>query len=83
MLYGNRFAEIVTAETARQQYLRKSPKLTEVTEIKDGFRVTLITYTTVHIEAFFETTLHAGRDGVVKVENPQTLLKRIGDGIVF
>lgn len=82
-LYGNRFADIVTAETARQPYLRKSPKLTEVTEVKDGFRVTLVTYTMVHIEAFFETTLHVGRDGVVKVETPQTLLKRIGDGIAF
>lgn len=81
-LYGNRFADIVTAGT---RGLPKPPKRTEVTEVKDGFRVTLVTYTTVHIEAFFETTLHVGRDGVVTVEAPQTLLKMVGNGngIVF
>ena len=83
MLYGNRFAECVTDETAGLSDSPKPPKLTKVTEVKDEFRVTLVTYTMVHIEAFFETTLHAGRDGVVKLEKPETVLKRIGNGNVF
>ena len=44
---------------------------------------TLVTYTRVHIKAFFERTLHVGQEGVVKVERPETVLKRIGNGIVF
>lgn len=81
-LYGNPFADIVTTG---MRGFPKSPKVTKVTEVKDGFRVNLVTYTKVHIEAFFETTLHVGRDGVVTVETPQTLLKMVGsgNGIVF
>ncbi len=84
-LFGNPFAHIVTEDTAKQERegKREPPKLTEVKELKDGFRVTLVSYTMVHIEAYFEKTLSVGRDGVVKVEKPARLLKKVGEGIVF
>lgn len=44
---------------------RTPPKLTQVTKVKDGFRVTLITYSAYHIEAFYEKVVYIGRDGIV------------------
>ena len=89
-LFGNKFAHIVTADadTEKEAHVNwptkpKPPKFTEVTELKDGFRVTLVTYTHLHIEAFFEKTVHVGRDGVVNEEKPEQILKKIGDGIRF
>jgi len=84
-LFFNRFAGIVTTDTEEQagEKKPKPPKLTEVVELKDGFRVTLVTYTIVHIEAYFEKTLHLGRDGIVNVERPGRILKEIGEGILF
>jgi hypothetical protein len=61
----------------------KPPKFTQVAELKDGFRVTLVTYTQYHIEAFLEKTVHIGRNGVVKEEKPERILKEIGAGFVF
>ncbi len=84
-LFGNPFAHIVTEDTEKQERVgkRKAPKLTEFKELRDGFRVTLVSFTMVHIEAYFEKTVHLGRDGLVKVEKPLRLLKKVGEGIVF
>jgi len=84
-LFGNRFAQIVTEDTEKQEGegKRKPPKITKIKELKDGFRVTLVTYTMVHIEAYFEKTVRVGRDGVVKVEKPERILKQVGEGILF
>jgi hypothetical protein len=62
---------------------RVPPKLTKITKVKNGYRVTLITYSRYHIEAFFEKTVLVSRNGIVTVEKPERILKKIGDGIVF
>lgn len=66
-----------------QEVTQAPPKVTQVTRLKDGFRVTLVTYTMYHIEAFFEKTVYVGRDGIVKEEKPERILKEIGGGFVF
>lgn len=87
-LFGNRFAEVVTEGFGRDRkdlmWARpKPPRLTEVTKTKDGFRVNLITYTVVHINAFFEETLLVRRDGSVKQLEEERILQKFGEGIVF
>jgi hypothetical protein len=84
-LFGDRFADIVTEDTAKDapEKERKPPKFTRVKELKDGFRVDLVFFTMVHIEAYFETTVHVGRDGVVTEVKPLRMIKKIGEGVRF
>jgi len=83
---AGRYDEIVTSEFFEGRPLderRRPPKFTEVTEVPDGFNVTLVTYTRYLREAFFESKIRVGRDGIVKVTEPERVLKELGGGFVY
>lgn len=84
-LFGSPFAQIVTSTMQKDlsEKGRNPPRVTEVTELSSGFRVRLVTYTRVHIEAFMEKTVYLGRDGRVKEEKPASVIKEYGKGIYF
>ena len=82
-LFGNLFAVIVTTTNRDLPRATNPPKRTKVVPVEDGFEVNLVLYTSVHVRAFYEVSLHLNRDGTVKRRSEPKMLLRLGDGIVF
>jgi len=84
-LYVDPFCKLVQADMEKEftKAGRTPPSVSTVIELADGYNVRLIIYVGVHIEAFFEKTVHVARDGTVKLLEPPKMLQKLGEGKFF
>lgn len=79
---------VLVVTNSTEKSLKKSgripPRLTQVTATKDGYSASMIIYSVMQVEGFFEKKVSLTKEGVVKIDTDSTrLIQKIGDGIKY
>ena len=88
-MYENLFVSPVVCvatsgnEKALKKAKRNPPRLSSAIQTAQGFEATLIIYSIIQVEGFFEKKVLLTPEGAVTVIEEPKLIQKIGDGITY